>query len=85
MTSNTTPSPEDAMDSFLALEYEQCISLLTRYDDRQLELAQHATIISCAVVAVVFGLSTITDCTLSLIHISEPTRLVHSSRMPSSA
>ena len=25
------------------------------------------------------------DCGLSLIHISEPTRLVHSSRMPSSA
>ncbi|MCP4897525.1 MAG: hypothetical protein GY906_11185 [bacterium] len=45
------------MDDFLKLEYEQCINLLLRYDDRQLNLARFATLLSCAVASAMIALA----------------------------
>lgn len=43
------------MDEFLKVEYEQCLSLMKYYDDRQMAFMKYATGLSSSVVSIIFA------------------------------
>lgn len=43
------------MDDFLKIEYEQCLSLMKYYDDRQMSLMKYATGLSSSVISIIFA------------------------------
>ena len=53
------------MDEFLKVEYEQCLSLMKYYDDRQMAFMKYATGLSSSVVSIIFAFHKINDSTTS--------------------
>jgi len=54
------------MDEFLKVEYEQCLSLMKYYDDRQMAFMKYATGLSSSVISIIFAFHKINNSTTNI-------------------